>query len=687
MENPVVTVSPAFRQQVPKVVGSIVLFMIVYLLLVAAAVGLAGLCFFAGIALIFSLSHILIIIVGLGLIALGVSVLIFLVKFVFAVSKEDNIKWVVVTEQEQPRLFAFIRQVTEETGTPFPKKIFLAPEVNAAVFYNSHFWSMFLPIKKNLMIGLGLVNSVNVSEFKAVMAHEFGHFSQRSMKLGSFTYNVNKVIYNMLYENTGYTKFLQGWGRIHGILAFFARVTFWIAEGIQWVLRKMYAVINKSYMGLSREMEFHADAVAASVAGGNNVVSGLSRIEVADSCYRTALNEAEARARHHRVSRNLFANQLTVFRSFGDDNQIPLEQGIPAVSYAFVSGFSRSRINFRNQWASHPTLDERKRSLDALGTGKPADTTSAWTVFNEVEALQERMTANLYREAVFKEKTELYGAVDFEREYLEEKRRYALPVEYRGFYNGRFIEIEGWNLDALVLEPAPPGTFSELFTDAAGQIQQAIVSINKDIELALTIKQKQIDVKSFDFDGVKYDVEDGEMIAEQLKKEVAELKKRQLELDKQAFVFFVHAAGNEREPVIANYRQFQAVKRRYDAYVKVVNAVLEKIRSFYSGSIGLDAVERILRELKMDEERDLKAEYRALLTNSGFGGTELREKMQHFVDSDYRYFVNKQYMNNELDDLRNTAIAVAREFNEYQFDLYKKMLVEQLAFTTPPARG
>ena len=47
MENPVVTVSPAFRQQVPKVVGSIVLFMIVYLLLVAAAVGL-GAAFMGG---------------------------------------------------------------------------------------------------------------------------------------------------------------------------------------------------------------------------------------------------------------------------------------------------------------------------------------------------------------------------------------------------------------------------------------------------------------------------------------------------------------------------------------------------------------------------------------------------------------------------------------------------------------
>jgi Zn-dependent protease with chaperone function len=127
---------------------------------------------------------------------------------------------------------------------------------------------MVFPVRKNLEIGLGLVNSINISELKAVIAHEFGHFSQRSMKLGSFTYNVNRIIYNMLYENNSYTGFLNAWGRLHGILSFFANITVKIAQGIQYILREMYKVINKSYMGLSREMEFHADAVAASVAGG-----------------------------------------------------------------------------------------------------------------------------------------------------------------------------------------------------------------------------------------------------------------------------------------------------------------------------------------------------------------------------------------------------------------------------------
>jgi Zn-dependent protease with chaperone function len=125
------------------------------------------------------------VIVGLGLMCLGISVIYFLIKFIFVRSKDENASRVEITENQQPRLFAFIRQLSKETHTPFPKKIFISPDFNACVFYNSGFRSMFLPVRKNLEIGLGLVNSINASELKAVIAHEFGHFSQRSMKLGS----------------------------------------------------------------------------------------------------------------------------------------------------------------------------------------------------------------------------------------------------------------------------------------------------------------------------------------------------------------------------------------------------------------------------------------------------------------------------------------------------------------------
>ena len=352
--------SAAFKKQVGKVLISILAFFIVYLLLVTAAAALSVGCFYAGIFIIFKLASVLGLMLGLGLMALGVSVIFFLIKFIFAVSKDENASRVEITESEQPGLFAFIRKLTEETKTPFPRKIFISPYVNACVFYNSSFWSMFLPVKKNLEIGLGLVNSINISEFKAVMAHEFGHFSQRSMKLGSFTYNVNRIIYNMLYDNKSYSNFLNSWGSVSSYTAIFANIAVKIAQGIQWILRGMYKIINKNYMRLSREMEFHADAVAASVSGGNNLVTALSRIEVASMCYNTALNKANEWLKQQKKAKNIFSNQLTVYKEMAKIHQLGLKNGLPDISYSFIQSFSKSKINYTNQWASHPTLSERK---------------------------------------------------------------------------------------------------------------------------------------------------------------------------------------------------------------------------------------------------------------------------------------------------------------------------------------
>jgi Zn-dependent protease with chaperone function len=428
------TPSAAFRKQAIRVIASIVLFLIVYGLLLTAAGFLAMACFYAGFWIIITIPKFLTIVIGAGLIAFGASVVYFLIKFMFSVTKDKNTGRIEITEEEQPKLFAFIRQLTNDTNTRFPGRIFVSPDVNAYVFYNSSFWSMFLPIRKNLNIGIGLVNSVNISEFKAVMAHEFGHFSQRSMKLGSFTYNTNRIIYNMLYENTSYTSFLQSWGNIHGVLSLFALLTFKIANGIQLILREMYKIINISYFSLSREMEFHADTIAASVAGGNNLVTALSRIEFADNCYNTAINSANVFLKDKKKARNIFSNQLTLFRSLADEHQLPLKQGLSEISYQFVNSFSKSRINFKNQWASHPTLEERKLNLEYANMDVAPDETSAWVLFTNAETLQETLTANLYSGLKLEDDLQPYDHQEFDSWHAAEREKYKLPAAYKGFY-------------------------------------------------------------------------------------------------------------------------------------------------------------------------------------------------------------------------------------------------------------
>jgi hypothetical protein len=485
----------------------------------------------------------------------------------------------------------------------------------------------------------------------------------------------------MLYENKGYSTFLNAWGKLHWITSLFAKLTAKIAQGIQHVLRTMYSLINKSYMGLSREMEFQADAIAAGISGGNNLVSALSRVEVAGSCYNTALSEANARVKQNKVSRNIFSNQLTIFRSVAEEYDLSLTHGLPDITYHFVTSFSRSRINFQNQWASHPTLAERKAHLDRLGLELPADKTSAWSLFEEPLALQEKATTSLYQTVKFDGPIEFYDDRQFEEQYLGRKNEYALPAEYRGYYEGRYIETKDWDLEKALQEPYTPKRFEDIFNEETGQLQAAINSNKKDAELAKAIREKKIDVKTFDFDGVKYDAKDGEKVASLLEKEIETQIKRQRILDKEAFLYFVHRPGPQGERILSNYRQWKRYHALYDEYVGTVNRVLQKIRPFYAGGLGLEEVNGILKSLKDKEEKDLKRKYSELeatgilLTDEN---KDLYARVQAFLSRDYAYFIDKSFQNQELDELKGLAIDVANAFNRYQFKLYKKMLVEQL---------
>ena len=680
----VLDISPAFRKQVGVVITSIILFAIVYLLLVAAATVLAIVLCWLGIAIIIAKPMFLTLILGLGLICVGISVIVFLVKFIFAVAKDENSQRLEITEEQHSRLYAFIRRLTTETQTPFPKKIFISPDVNACVFYNSSFWSMFFPVRKNLEIGLGLVNSINISEFKAVVAHEFGHFSQKSMKLGSFTYNVNKVIHNMLFENNSYTSFLRAWGNLHGYLRIFVSITVRIAGGIQWILRGMYKLINKNYRSLSREMEFHADTVAASVSGGNNVISALSRIEVAANCYNSALNNANDKLKENRIAANIYTDQLVVLQSLAGDYRLPIKNGLPEISYHFIQSFSRSRINYKDQWASHPTLTERKMHLDQFSIEAPPDTSSPWLLFDQPHALQEQLTRNLYANVTLKDDARPYDSQEFERWYNVRKETYALPKAYNGFYEGRFVTVD-WDLDAPALSPI--ATFDQLFNEETGQIQTSINSLEKDIELAKAIKDRRLDVTSFDFDGVKHSHKDADTVIKSLEKDITGLTSRLQSLDREAYYFFLQQSDN-KEALRNACRSYQSISREYDEYVALVNATLKTINPFYEGGISHDTVMSIIKTLKEKYEPRLRKVYTQLMDKGLITqetSSELYTSLKAFIGKDYRYFEGNHFNDNELNDLTGLAIKTAEFFGQQRFMAYKQMLELQLSSTSTSA--
>jgi Zn-dependent protease with chaperone function len=671
-------VSPAFKKEVSGVMGSIVLFFIVYLLLFAFSLALVFGSVYGGIALIVAVPKIIIIFIGIGLIGLGVMVFIFLIKFLFAVSRFDHSRSVEITKNDQPRLFDFISKLTKEVQTPFPKKIYLSPDVNAAVFYNSSFWSMFLPVRKNLQIGLGLVNSLNVSEFKAVMAHEFGHFSQRSMKLGSFVYNVNKIIHNMLFENTSYAGFLSSWARMDGIFAFFASITARIAQAIQWILRQVYAVVNKSYMRLSREMEFHADAVAASVAGSQSLISALRRIELANTGYDIAMQKCDDLFRQKKVSENIYHNQKSVLLHLASEFNLPLEHEIPVVSDQFIAENNNSRINYKDQWASHPATDDRVQHLDKLAVPAEVMSESAWQLFDNHEGLQTILTRKIYENLEMDKDVTTIGSEEFKENFNAELKKYKLPAAYNGFYDSRQVAI----LDMEEVVPANGIDFHQIFSMGNASLLKKVNTSGNDLNVLKAIQGKHIHTKTFDFDGVKYKSTDAARVIAMLEEEHQQQKSELESIDKQAIAYFLYKAGEKGKAADLKfgYRRYFEYRIAADNFLKTINDTMQMLQPIYEGnSVQIEQINSIIGDLKFEQEPKLKRQLREWVSVGIFDkDPELKTKVQMFADANFVYFNDTRFINHELLTLNEVCSQSWTSVHIFLFETFKSILEAQL---------
>ncbi len=512
--------SAGFRNGVRKITFALLLFAIIYLLLLAAGMGAAFCLAILGGYIIITIHHFIGIVAGAGLILTGGMVLYFLVKFLFETKKDQRSSNLEITEAEYPELFDFIRRLSMDTQTDFPKHIYISPDVNAAVFYDSNFRSMFFPVKKNLLIGLGLVNSLNISEFKAVIAHEFGHFSQKSMRAGSYVYQVNKVMYNMLYENEGYGRLLSKWAGIHYIFALCANFTVKLVEMIQWVQRQAYKMVNRQYYGLSQQMEYHADAIAAATSGSNNAISALRRIDFGDDCYGIVIKKYNEWLNENLKGDNLYEHQRIVAARMADEYRLSLQNGLPVLSGTNPHYKSYGRVSIDNQWASHPTLQQREDALNKINvTGEVIDE-PAWVLFGDRKALQEKLTGDLYETVKFKGPPQVAGSQLFSEKYYGEREDYSYPLIYDFFYNGRQISA----FDPEKARNTEQIKYVKEFFEANAIINNKAAALDSDIELLGNIVSNPSAVRSFNFDGVKYKSNQAEIIKTNLENEQKQLR-------------------------------------------------------------------------------------------------------------------------------------------------------------------
>ena len=187
--------------------------------------------------------------------AASVFLAVFMIKALFFVKKgahgNDAVE---VTRADEPQLFAFLDRVADEARAPRPHKVFLSQRVNAAVFYDLSLLNLLFPSRKNLEIGLALVNMLNLAEFKAVCAHEFGHFAQRSMAVGRWVYTTQQIAGHIVAKRDMLDTWLNALSRFDVRIAWIG----WILRLVVWSLRTVvdagFRLVVMAQRALSREM-------------------------------------------------------------------------------------------------------------------------------------------------------------------------------------------------------------------------------------------------------------------------------------------------------------------------------------------------------------------------------------------------------------------------------------------------
>ena len=458
---------------------------------------------------------------------------LFLVKGLFKRSRVDPGLRVEVTEAEQPNLYAFIRGLCQETGAPFPHKVFLVPDVNAAVSFDESLLNLIFPSKKNLIIGLGLVNRLNLSEFKAVLAHEFGHFSQNSMKLGSYVYTANRVVADVVYGRDWLDDRLGTAQRIDIRIAIFA----WIFGAGLWVMRKgldlLFRGINFAHASLSRQMEYNADLVAASVTGSDALVFALARLDLAGDALGQAWTDLTAAADHGRFSRDMYYHQTRAaeFLKIRHNNpklgEVP---ELPADSTQTVQVFKPEDTSVPKMWATHPSNHDREVNAKLRYIRSPIDERSPWVLFRSPEEVRETVTRRVYEMArkVKPEKLEDPEAIQafIDAEHAET----TYDPRYQGLYENRYIKpgvlaeltvpaVSSFDDPALLAE-----AHGKLYGEELKERMEAHKSRNEEVNKLARMAHGAVELRGKDFEhrGGRYRLADA---AKLLKEVEAELDK------------------------------------------------------------------------------------------------------------------------------------------------------------------
>lgn len=267
---------------------------------------------------------------------------------------------------EAPELWALVADVARRLEVRPVDTIYLTPWIGIAVYETGSILQKLRGSgKRNLILGMGALTGLTQGQLAAILAHEYGHFSNRDTAGGDLAHQVYASLHHIaqqLIQSRATQIFNPVWLFVLGYQRIFLRVT----------------------LGASRLQEILADRYAALTYGTQNFIDGLQRVtRQAIAFPMQADYEVRRSFELNRPISNLFDLDMP------EKLQGEIEKQVEEIMERPTSAYD-----------SHPAFKERIAWIDRLYIHYSAiqdNRVEALRLFPNPEALQRELTSQLLK--------------------------------------------------------------------------------------------------------------------------------------------------------------------------------------------------------------------------------------------------------------------------------------------------
>jgi Zn-dependent protease with chaperone function len=270
-----------------------------------------------------------------------------------------------IERSTQPRLFAELENIAGSLHEPMPSEVYLIGDVNAWVADRGGL--MGFGSRRVMGLGLPLLSILTVSQFRAVLAHEFAHYYGGDTSLGPWVYKTQTAIVR-IFQNIGSV------GQLARI-ALLGVMYLVVATLMKWYFVVFLRAINL----VSRQKEYRADELACLIAGRQPLIDGLRAIHGAAMAWP--------------------AYWKTELAPMLNDGAVPgIGDGfarfvaVPTINEQIQTNLEKQMREAKtNPYDSHPPLRDRIAATQKLPAGFiPEDANPARSLLDQADALELR---------------------------------------------------------------------------------------------------------------------------------------------------------------------------------------------------------------------------------------------------------------------------------------------------------